>query len=435
MSASLASALASTGEQFSGDDHAEALVSAALAVAAKEPGRAAAIGMSALRAGRGIVSSGSFFKLLRVLLSSDREAGSRLFADALSQVQIENDEPLASTLASVAFPAAFSPGAAELPVPAEPLRVRTLELLARALTGTTGPAEEEAACRFAPLVAALQGEYARLLPEVSPRVRTQVGLCRPHLDAFSREGVSESQQPELTADEHLRRFKEGSETGPRMWHIMKALELVERARDFDQGIAMLDGLNDKELALLGEMWSGLRVKFAAAAAYDAFKAKNYAKMNQVLDTVPAKLRPMAQAFLARQVAAANAELCLDLLAAARRDLAKFPESDPPPSGLHFLILTQYEALNPAELPSVFREAAAAFDLYASRPPDRAAPADESLDAVNLPAALLHLYNSDAEQTASTIKNTRARVQVRLGLIHAALRRRGSLRAAKTPPQT
>lgn len=98
------------------------------------------------------------------------------------------------------------------------------------------------------------------------------------------------------------------------------------------------------------------------------------------------------------IAPSISDFGIELMAASRCRQAKFPESEPPLSGLYFVMMGRYSSLNPAELPSVFREAATALDLYVSKPPSQGA-VDESLDPVGLPAGLLHLYGLDAEQLA------------------------------------
>jgi hypothetical protein len=441
LSSRLTELLVSESTKASNDErngNAEALVNTALMILETDPAAAAQLGYTSLRAGR----TSLLAVLMHKLRSRESKLADALFNQTLAAAQAEYDAKLLAILTSVAFPGTLDPYL-KAPQPPDDLRAALLGTIANGLQHSlTSSGGNTADCELAYTAAQLIPYFNRLLPQDVGIVQTAAGKCRPQLDERSRQRVDETtnEQGLESVDDLLNAAKEAKSTDLRLHYLARAIQLSVHDKEYDKAIAILDGMSSDEREQFGRAWKNWRWEYASAAAYAHFKRQNNAMMQKVIDDTPADLRPLAQIYLANQVAAdGDRELAFRIFDEARQGLAKTDLSNSAKAGRYLEIARQYVKLQPTESINVLREAVKSLNriepLKGGDSSDTSrGDARPGLAPIEMTAAFLEIDDLGTRQALSGIQAPVMRSQLRLGLLKAALERREEIkRAARDKP--
>lgn len=411
--------------------NAEALVNAGLMVLETDPAQAAQLGYASLRAGR----TSLLAVLMHRLRSRESNLADTLFNQALAAAQVEHDQKLIGILTSVAFPTTLDPYF-KAPQPPEELRAALLGVIAdglqRSLTTSGGNIAD---CELAYTAAQLMVHFNRLLPQSVGIVQSAMGKCRPQLDERSRQRVDDaSREQPLTVDELLSAAKEAKDAELRFYYLARAIQLAVNEKEYDKAIAILDGMSSEEREQFGKGWKNWRWEYASSAAYAHFKRKNNSMMQKVIEDTPADLRPLAQVYLANQIASIDRELAFRIFDEARQGLAKADLSNAAKAGRYLEIAKQYVKLQPAESVNVLREAIKSLNriepLKGGDSTDASrGDARPGLAPIEMPAAFLEIDDLGTREALSGIQAPLMRSQLRLGLLKASLDRGEEIKRA------
>jgi hypothetical protein len=412
--------------------NAQALASAALAVLDIDPKRAAELGSMSIRLGR----STNLVRLLWRLRERDTKLADALFRDALKSARITYDYSLLIWLDSVAFKA---------PAPSDELRRELLSVITEGLMRQTASAgDEAAACQLSSIIAPRLDELQRLLPQQAGMARLAIARCQPTLNPTSRQPVDESlsEEPLKTIDDFLKAAGQTSDRQTRDQYLSRAVNLAAEQKNFDRAVAILDGMTREEQEQMGETWSSWRWTFASLAAVNHLQREDRYKMWQVINTTPARLRPLAQISVAKALfKKGDRGGAIELMDEARKGMTRLDLSEA--TSAYVSLVTLYVELMPSEAPTVFRDAVASMNRAGSSETSGSGSSVDELDKqllshelvfnsfANLPARLLETNELVVGQTISLIESPLKREVVRLKLLRAALEQRSPV----TPPST
>jgi hypothetical protein len=283
--------------------------------------------------------------------------------------------------------------------------------------------DEETTCHIAIAAAPLMEEYARLLPEGEPYLSHRISMCRSQLDPLRKEILDRSQTNPLSVEDAMRAFEDAKTPSARMWYLSQALEGAVERNDYDVAVGILDGLSESDRKQLGDkVWDGLRWNYAASAAYAKYQKQDRGGMNEVINDTPSPLRALVQGFLARKLVK-DPVVAIELLESARRNLLAMSKSNPNRLGLEMDIVRLYATLKPAELSTVFKEAMKTLDRIKYEAQENSTEElalTDPLSPISIPSQLAQDVSPNVDEAVSAMKSTRARIQLRLGLLQALL---------------
>lgn len=448
----LASVLITQSKKVSNNDgalNAGALVTAALAVVEGDPRRAFGLGETAVRAG----TSSNLSLLLVQLRWQDDKLSDKLFTVALDKARGTEDAELMRVIGLPAFPTKLWPVPApeSVPLPPDGLRAAWLAVLAEMLTKVQPPEQQAEACRGLMLTASpLLDEYAGLLPAQAGPVRLALTRCQATLgpeSSVARRDIENdlSGQPSRTVEQQLRAARDATDTETKLHHLMSAAHDPHAEGQADRALLILEEIDEASRDTGPYGWSTLRWLYAASAAFSHLKRGDRYAMRKTLDAVPAHLRALAVVtFLGHlmntQDRALSWEtkqtLVLELLGEARELLPRVEAAADLRERLALSLVRLYTEFSVTDAPVVFREAVTAMNR-AWAAPEPEAEIDvtqknatyEAWKLIPLPPQLIQADDIGVRQAVLSIESPLKRVQIRLGLLAAALERQR--RAAQT----
>lgn len=434
LSARLANVFVTDSEKTPDDEreqNAEALLDAALAVVDSDPGRAASLGAASLRNR----PSPQLVDLLVRLSARDSRLGAALFSQALNLASASSDGSLFLQLGQMAFPNGQSPPSNPIPVEA---RTQLLATLANRFLSHQSETGKPGDCKLAWIVAPLVGQYDRLLPQQTFRLREMLVRCQTNLDSVARERVNEStNKPLKSVDDFLQAAEKAADPRVRGFHLARAAFAAAQQRDYDRAIAILESIGTEERKLMNGGWERGRSDWAARSALAYAKSGDYATMRKVIADTPSDLRPLTLMDVAENLAEAGDQIVATELAhEARGALQDGPLSKLQQVHTYISLVRLFATLAPAEAPVALQEMVAAInrttqseevntDSFGARQGDVA-----PLAPISLPASLLEVDSIGVQHTVSSIQRPIHRVRVRLGLLHGSLEKMRSAATVK-----
>jgi hypothetical protein len=276
-------------------ESADQFAKAALDVADSDPGLAADLGVAALSVGR----TGYITPLLFRLRKRDEAVANNVLNVALDYAERGYDRERLNDLQIVLFPRKYVSSYAG-PLPNTNLQARFLQILSGAILRPSSPSATDRRCDFAPDVALLMSEYVVRSPVEATALQQAVSNCQGSLSqSANSQPVNDSADEEAaSAEELVSRADKASSPSGRYSYLMQAISLAREKGQFEVAIRVLETMNDYERERLKDTWSIWRWSLAADAAFSYLKKKDYARMWQVLEATPTRLRPLAQVTVA-----------------------------------------------------------------------------------------------------------------------------------------
>src|SRR5215203_3047035 len=274
------------------------LIYAAVSAVDRDPKRAADLGSQALRLG----TPSNISALLFPLRAREPKMADTLFAEALSVARQKLEPGLLDALTEVAFPKLKGvPGL--MLVPPDNLKAELLGLHAAFLSAHVNELGNGTYLCFGvgAFVVPVLAEFDRLLPQQALLVRQTVQKCRSYIptarDQLDDPAATESLN---TVDALLKAAADTDVSGVRTHYQFRAAQLAKDRRDFERALNILDSMSDESREQMQGSWDAYHWDWAASAALDHFQHGRLVEMNLALNSVPAKLQPLAKmAFLDR----------------------------------------------------------------------------------------------------------------------------------------
>jgi hypothetical protein len=289
-------------EGTSREEVGKVLLDTAWTLAIEEPQRAKELALSGLQAGGKLGVS-----LLIKLRVKDAQIADAFFTEALAMARATRNDELLSVLILVPFALEERPDFSYPHTP-EALRLRALNAVIERLFLLPNTAEEkERYCQFIyNNVAAYREPLQGYFPERLPLVQQSLDTCQNAFNHDSIEGRAMAQAaagqklpdnpeelfPEMpkTVEEMLALARRTRDLKTRAAILWQASHKAAGQKDYVQAISILEGMTPEERPPYWGVW---RANFAAMAAQQHFKQKDYAEARKVLDAVPVNLAAMA----------------------------------------------------------------------------------------------------------------------------------------------
>ena len=400
------------------DGSANSLIHAAIAMADRDPKRAAELGAQALRIG----IPGDIADLIFALRARDVKLADGLFVQALNVARKDEAPTLLDALTYAAFPAQRGvPG--PMPAPPDNLKAELLKLHAAFLSAHLNePATNLSFCwAVSGFVVPVLPEFDRLLPQQALLVRQTVQKCRAVIPNAREELENPgSSQPLNTVDGLLKASAESDILSMRTLYQLRAAIIAKDQRDFERALKILDNMSAESRELMQGSWDAYRWDWGASAALDHFQNGRLVEMNLVLDGVPAKLQPFAKmAFLDRLPSKKLPEgtPTIQFLNDAGAGLRKSSLSESEKSEWYFGLLKLTLRYQPTEAISVFKESIASMNRALN---EDSKFLDTNQFANYVPASLVEIDEFAVKETLASVTNVEARAQLRLQLLKQML---------------
>ncbi|HWF87183.1 MAG TPA: hypothetical protein VN659_00065, partial [Pyrinomonadaceae bacterium] len=269
------------------DGSATSLMHAAIAVAERDPKRAAELGAQALRVG---VPS-DIDDLLFALRRRDQKLADNLFEQALNVARQTETPTLLDSLTYAAFPKERGVGW-PMPVPPDNLKAELLGLHAAFLSAHANEPQDEMRFCWAVIgfITPVLPEFDRLLPQQALLVRQTVQKCRAFIPYASPEiDTSSSTQSPNTIDSLLKASEDSEVILLRTLYKFRAAMLAKNQNDYERALKILDSMSDESRELMQGSWEAYHWDWAATAALDHFQHGRLVEMNLLLNSGPPKL--------------------------------------------------------------------------------------------------------------------------------------------------
>lgn len=431
----------STSERDSGTErnlNADALIEEALAIIDRDPQRAAVLGAESLRVGQATLLS----SLLWRLRSRDPKLADGLFAQAVAMIPETNDDALLNSLLRVAFPILVQQ--ASLSVPPDPLRAQLLLAVAAyfrnamaAADSQVGPCSEKAASLIF-VTAPLLPEFDRLLPaEQSTSVRQFILRCTEGLGTFGKQYVENEQRDasHMTVDDFIEAADKAKEARMKTLLLAHGAQLAVSQKDFDRGIAIIDGMDDDSRKFMGGTWEAWRWDWAVKSALDHLKHEDLAGLRRVIAAVPSGLRATAEIGLAYSLSAkSDRPLAIEFTQSGHAGLSKSDLSAADKVDWFVALVDLYAKHLPEESFLVLRETVAAMNRAGNRESNdyRGSELLETETVYKLPVSIFESNEFSFLETVAAVESPSKRARIKLELLKASLERyRSSIKPRKT----
>jgi hypothetical protein len=401
------------------DGTAEALVGSALHLLEKDAARAAALGSLSLRYG----DATRLPYLLDGLRRQNGRLADGLFGEMLRSAQAAQNINRLALLTYAAFPSPYFPSL-NLKGEAAPGKWQ-VSLLQAIAAGVMRDDAEARYCGYATLMAQLLAEVDRLLPQQAGSVRAALTRCEAK---SQRVEEALSTTPLKTVDDYLAAAEEAKTLDRRVITLGRAAQLAEQQGDFQKGISILDSLTGEERKFLGDTWELMRQEMVTKAAVSYYTQGDFASMERMIDSTPARTRPFLELELVKRLAhikKADAAFIRQRLASARQGLSKSEEPGFWPYFHYMAMARLYADVDPQEVVPVIREMVKLVNHAAAGTKSRDRRAEEQAAAAPLkplefPAELMETYAEDLVQLISTIEPPVLRAGARLYVLTTLL---------------
>jgi hypothetical protein len=395
------------------DGTAEALVGSALLLLEKDAARAAALGSMSLRYGEAT----RLPYLLAGLRKQNGRLADSLFDEALRGAQATQNVNRLAALTYAAFPAVYDPSFKGEAPPAK-WQVGLLQTIA---AGVLSRDIEAQYCDYAGLMARFITEVDRLLPQRAGSVRAALARCEAK---SQRVEDALSTTPLNTVDDYLAAAAKAKTLDRRAFMLVRAAQLAERQGDFQKGLSILDSLTSEERQFVGDTLEMIRQDIVTKAAFAYYTEGNFASMEKVLDSVPARIKPFLELELVKRLFESkkgDAAFIRERLGSVRQGLPKSEEPGFWPYFHYMAMARLYADVDPQEVVPVIREMVKLVNRVAAATKSRDQSAEEQAAAAPLkplefPAELMDTYAEDLIQLVSTIESPAIRTGARLYML-------------------
>ncbi len=398
---------------------AEALVGSALQLLEKDAARAAALGSQSLRYG----DATRLPYLLDGLRKQNGRLADSLFDEALGSARAAENINRFLLLTYAAFPSPYFPSL-NLKGEAAPAKWQ-VSLLQAIAAGAMRSDAEARYCDYATLMAQLLAEVDRLLPQQAGSVRAALTRCEAKSQPVEE---SLATAPLKTVDDYLAAAAKATTLDRRVITLGRAAQLAEQQGDFQKGISILDNLTSEERKFLGDTWELMRQEIVTKAAVSYYTQGDFASMERMIDSTPARTKPFLELELVKRLAdgrKADAAFIRQRLASARQGLSKSEEPGFWPYFHYMAMARLYADVDPQEVVPVIREMVKLVNRTAAATKSRDQRAEEQAAATPLkplefPAELMETYAEDLVQLISTIEPPVLRAGARLYVLTTLL---------------
>lgn len=398
--------------------NADSLISAAVAMVQRDPKRAAELGAQALHAG----IPSDIANLLLPLRLRDAKLADTLFEQALNAARQNEAVSLLDSLTYVAFPVQRGVPSV-VPVPPDNLKAELLGLHAAFLSAHVNELGNGTYSCFAvdAFVVPVLAEFDRLLPQQALLVRQTVQKCRSYIPTAREELDNPAGTQSLnTVDALLKVAADTDVSRVRTHYQYRAAQLAKDRGDFERALKILDSMSDESREQMQGSWDAYHWDWAASAALHHFQNGRLVEMNLALNSVPAKLQPLAKmAFLDRLPAKKRLQgvPTIQFLNDAGAGLRKSNLPELEKYVWYFGLLKLTLRYHPADAVGVLKESIASVN--------RALNGDAKFLDTNefanfLPASLLEIDEFAVKETLASVTNVEARAQLRLQLLKDTL---------------
>jgi hypothetical protein len=426
--------------------NADALVRAALAVLETDPKRATELGMASLRAGHPTMLA----FLLWELRVRDSPLDDALFREAMAVVRATQDLDLLNALKRVAFPELDGPVEDPKLLLPDTIRGELLRVFAESLQKAFSSANRvEVFCSSSgPLImmaGSLLPQFDRLLPLQAGGVRQFVTGCQSRLHPLVRMEIDNLRgNASLSVEDLLKAAADANDFQVKAVYQLRAGELAVRKKSFDRAVSILDSMDNDGHKFLSGIWQGYRWEWAAYAAFEHFQRQDLTGMQEIINAVPANLRPLTQMRLAnnlsdKKYSTSYRSLAVELIIDAHKGLMRADISEAERAESYLFLLRLYTTFIPADAITILKEAVASLN----RIEKSNATADENSDDApagvlgqTWPSEYFSLPRLRADDYAvleaiSAIESPIKRIQARFGILKISLERYRTAVAAKT----
>jgi hypothetical protein len=391
-----------------------ALVSAATAILAEDPERAAELGALALRIGKPT----NLDPLLYGLRAQNPKVADSLFVQALALAKQDQGGMFTNILTYIAFPAQRG-RSADLPVPPDSLRRELLEILMTQVNA--GAAKDEANCGAVAWLIPLYGEFERLVPQQWPMLRQAVNTCQSVSPQLQQRINSVSADKRLnTVGSLLNAAEEAKELEVRTNYKYSAAALAREHKDYELALKILNDLSPDERKLMGMSWDSCQWDWAADGAIEHYKNNRFREMNLLLEGVPSDLRPLAKvAFVYRLEEGTYSEPAplIQILDDAIKELRRSDIPTELKSEWYLAILRSTIKYLPAESNAVLKDAVASLNKL-----EEGRPLDTTEVYRPLGPQLLDMDEFVVKDALASLTSVQTRTHLRLALLAATFQR-------------
>lgn len=436
LGARLVAVLSEGAERAASDErsaNAEGLADAALALAVKDPRRAAELGELALRVG----GPSKVVPILWGLRFKDAKLADALFVRALEATRQSPERASLHALTQVAFSELLQPGS-KAPATPDSLRTELLRLdVAYLQANPLNAANRDSVCGgVVSFIAPVLPQFQRLLPQQADIARQSVLQCQTD-HPLARQTVDDAlrYQPLNTVDDLLKVADAATDMKVRTLYAYRAAAMAKEQNDLDRALKILDGMSPEQRTFMGGSWEAYRWDWGALAALKYYKAGDVSMMHLVVNAAPADLQPFVKLALVTKLPSPRkkeADPTLAFLDEAREGLRRsaIPEADK--CGWYIGLLRLTVKYQPAQATAVLKETVAALNGVGEPKGKDDGGSDERANLVgsfskNLPASLLEIDEYAVREAVASINAADIRAGVRLELLGACLAR---LRNAK-----
>jgi hypothetical protein len=239
-------------------------------------------------------------------------------------------------------------------------RRKYAELLSDVLNTAAGSESDHANCKIARIVAANFPLFDHFLPDRSQNIRQQADVCFPFFDVATSEIKAATDRGESikTADDMIRAARNTRNRAAQFTYFKQAVLLLEKKKQFQDLIAILDDMNSDEIKVVGEdTWDDWRTNAAYQAAKASFSSDDFPTGYRIINRTPKRIRYDVRFRLAGAFPKPEfRSFVLENLEEARKELGSL-EIPVNRSAKGFLTLSKlYLSIQPTEAESAFREA-------------------------------------------------------------------------------
>jgi len=402
---------------------ANALIDSAAAVVEKDPKRAGELVAQALRTG---TPNNDMHQLFYAIRRWDPKVADSLFVQALALAKEAPGGGLVNSLTYVAFPALRGQGD-DVPAPPDSLRTELLQILVGSLNANRVE-RENSNCGAVSWVAQFFTEIERLLPKQGLVLRQAINTCHAAWPVAQQrmEDVTRT-QPLDTVESLLKAAADASDTEVRTDYQYRAAILAMEHKEYERAIKLLD---DMPKEVRGETWDSYRWQWAADGAIEHYKDGRFREVNLMLDAVPSDLQPLAKASFVvwlPPVSVSETAPIIQILNDAIKGLrsSSIPELDK--YNWYFSLLRSTIKYQPADANALLKDAVASLNKVKD-----AQPLDAySLNYIGPP--LLEMDEFVVKDALASVTLVQPRVQLRLALLDATLKRMRTTSRIKTSP--
>ena len=415
------------------DVNADSLIEFALQIVKENPAQAAQTGTLAFRVGQ----PKEFYRLSWELRRYNPALADQFFRTALSSATASRSPEALQRMLVAAFPENFVTNFPPNLAPPKALRTEFLSFLAdhiaqqqynfvhKSIQSCAGDAR---------IVSRVKNHFADLLPQRSGTVQQAIDVCTAGQNPRPAQTQTQPASLKTSNPDELLKLADEVEGDPnvRGAYLFRAALAANQQKKYALSIKILEGMSEKEREPFADDWEELRHDSAGGLAYAQYKDGDLAGALATLQSVPDKLRPLAQVGFMLSTSPEDASTYsfgVEQLNNARRGLLKseLPFAKKASYWLNLVKLYSNYKLQ-TDAAEVFREIAASFNGALSD--DKAAANSVASDQLiadakrvipTLSPTFLEGHENSLLESVGSLKQARPRAQINLAFLKLALK--------------